>query len=73
MPLIVADLEVFLDLLLPAARASSLALGLLKLTAPGVPDLYQVLNFGILAWWIPTIADRWTLICGVVCCPRPID
>jgi (1->4)-alpha-D-glucan 1-alpha-D-glucosylmutase len=37
----VADLEVFLELLLPAAQSSSLALALLKLTAPGVPDLYQ--------------------------------
>jgi (1->4)-alpha-D-glucan 1-alpha-D-glucosylmutase len=37
----VADLEAFVALLLPAARASSLALALLKLTAPGVPDLYQ--------------------------------
>jgi len=37
----VADLEVFLELLLPAAQTSSLALALLKLTAPGVPDLYQ--------------------------------
>jgi (1->4)-alpha-D-glucan 1-alpha-D-glucosylmutase len=37
----VADLEGFLTLLLPAAQSSSLALALLKLTAPGVPDLYQ--------------------------------
>jgi (1->4)-alpha-D-glucan 1-alpha-D-glucosylmutase len=37
----VADLEAFLALLLPSARASSVALALLKLTSPGVPDLYQ--------------------------------
>jgi (1->4)-alpha-D-glucan 1-alpha-D-glucosylmutase len=37
----VADLEMFLELLLPAAQSSSVALTLLKLTAPGVPDLYQ--------------------------------
>jgi (1->4)-alpha-D-glucan 1-alpha-D-glucosylmutase len=37
----VTDLEAFLTPLLPAARANSLALVLLKLTAPGVPDLYQ--------------------------------
>jgi len=37
----VADLEGFLALLLPAAHSSSVALALLKLTAPGAPDLYQ--------------------------------
>jgi (1->4)-alpha-D-glucan 1-alpha-D-glucosylmutase len=37
----VADLEAFLALLLPSAQASSVALALLKLTSPGVPDLYQ--------------------------------
>ena len=37
----VADLEGFLALLLPAAQSSSVALALLKLTAPGAPDLYQ--------------------------------
>jgi (1->4)-alpha-D-glucan 1-alpha-D-glucosylmutase len=37
----VTDLERFLTRLLPAAQSSSIALALLKLTAPGVPDLYQ--------------------------------
>ena len=37
----IADLETFLAQLLPAAQASSMALTLLKLTSPGVPDLYQ--------------------------------
>jgi (1->4)-alpha-D-glucan 1-alpha-D-glucosylmutase len=37
----VADLEAFLAPLVPAARISSLAQTLLKLTAPGVPDIYQ--------------------------------
>ena len=37
----VADFEAFLNLLLRPAHASALALVLLKLTAPGVPDLYQ--------------------------------
>jgi len=36
-----ADLETFLALLLPAASVNSAALTLLKLTAPGVPDIYQ--------------------------------
>jgi (1->4)-alpha-D-glucan 1-alpha-D-glucosylmutase len=36
-----ASLEDFLAPLVPMARVSSLALTLLKLTAPGVPDLYQ--------------------------------
>jgi (1->4)-alpha-D-glucan 1-alpha-D-glucosylmutase len=35
------DLEAFVVPLLPAARTVSLAQTLLKLTAPGVPDLYQ--------------------------------
>jgi (1->4)-alpha-D-glucan 1-alpha-D-glucosylmutase len=35
------DLESFLVPLLPAARATSLSLTLLKLTAPGIPDIYQ--------------------------------
>ena len=35
------DLEAFLEPLLPAARAASLAGTLLRLTSPGVPDLYQ--------------------------------
>jgi (1->4)-alpha-D-glucan 1-alpha-D-glucosylmutase len=35
------DLEQFLSQILPAARAASLSLTLLKLTAPGVPDIYQ--------------------------------
>jgi len=37
----IADLESFLAPLIPAARVTSLALVLLKLTAPGVPDIYQ--------------------------------
>ena len=36
-----SDLEAFLEPLVPAARATSLAATLLKLTAPGVPDIYQ--------------------------------
>jgi len=36
-----SDLEAFLAPLLPFARATSLSLILLKLTAPGVPDIYQ--------------------------------
>lgn len=35
------DLEAFLESLLPAARASSLAGTLLRLTSPGIPDIYQ--------------------------------
>jgi (1->4)-alpha-D-glucan 1-alpha-D-glucosylmutase len=37
----VANFEAFLAQLLPAAQASSIALVLLKLTSPGIPDLYQ--------------------------------
>ena len=37
----ISDLEAFLVPLLPSARAISLSLTLLKLTAPGVPDIYQ--------------------------------
>jgi (1->4)-alpha-D-glucan 1-alpha-D-glucosylmutase len=37
----IADLEAFLSPILEPARATSLALTLLKLTAPGVPDIYQ--------------------------------
>ncbi len=37
----VADFETFLQPMLSAARTASLSLELLKLTAPGVPDLYQ--------------------------------
>ncbi|HSK51992.1 MAG TPA: malto-oligosyltrehalose synthase [Clostridia bacterium] len=36
-----ADLEAFLEPLVPAARVASLAQTVLKLTSPGVPDLYQ--------------------------------
>jgi (1->4)-alpha-D-glucan 1-alpha-D-glucosylmutase len=36
-----ADLQTFLERLLPAARVASLATTLLRLTAPGVPDVYQ--------------------------------
>jgi (1->4)-alpha-D-glucan 1-alpha-D-glucosylmutase len=36
-----ADLEAFLQRLIPAARQSSLATVLLRLTSPGVPDVYQ--------------------------------
>jgi (1->4)-alpha-D-glucan 1-alpha-D-glucosylmutase len=36
-----ADLETFLARLLEPAQTASLALNLLKLTAPGVPDIYQ--------------------------------
>jgi (1->4)-alpha-D-glucan 1-alpha-D-glucosylmutase len=36
-----ANLEAFLSQILPAARTTSLSLALLKLTAPGVPDIYQ--------------------------------
>ncbi len=36
-----ADLEAFLRPLLPLARVASLGQTLLKLTAPGVPDVYQ--------------------------------
>ena len=35
------DLEQFIAQIIPAARAGSLALTLLKLTVPGVPDIYQ--------------------------------
>jgi (1->4)-alpha-D-glucan 1-alpha-D-glucosylmutase len=38
---LIADLKSFLDPILPAAHTTSLALMLLKLTAPGVPDIYQ--------------------------------
>ena len=37
----VADLAVFADGLVAPAREASLALTLLKLTSPGIPDLYQ--------------------------------
>lgn len=37
----IADLERFLAPLITPARFSSLAMNLLKLTAPGVPDVYQ--------------------------------
>ncbi|HEY4088640.1 MAG TPA: malto-oligosyltrehalose synthase, partial [Bryobacteraceae bacterium] len=37
----VADLESFLARLLEPAQTASLALSLLKLTAPGIPDIYQ--------------------------------
>jgi len=40
-PRLVASLERFLADLLPAARTASLAQTLIKLTVPGVPDLYQ--------------------------------
>ncbi len=40
-PAFVADLEAFLAVLVPAARTTSLAQTVLKLTAPGVPDIYQ--------------------------------
>lgn len=36
-----ADLEAFLEPLVPAARVTSLAGTLLRLTSPGVPDIYQ--------------------------------
>ncbi len=36
-----SDLEAFLEPVVPAARVASLALTLLKLTVPGVPDVYQ--------------------------------
>jgi (1->4)-alpha-D-glucan 1-alpha-D-glucosylmutase len=36
-----ADLEQFISQTAPAARATSLSLTLLKLTAPGIPDVYQ--------------------------------
>lgn len=37
----IADIESFLARLLEPAQTASLALNLLKLTAPGVPDIYQ--------------------------------
>jgi (1->4)-alpha-D-glucan 1-alpha-D-glucosylmutase len=37
----ISDLESFLAPLVPFARVSSLSLVLLKLTAPGIPDIYQ--------------------------------
>lgn len=37
----VADLEAVVGTLLPYARTNSLAMTLLKLTSPGVPDIYQ--------------------------------
>ncbi|HWH36242.1 MAG TPA: malto-oligosyltrehalose synthase, partial [Candidatus Limnocylindrales bacterium] len=37
----IGSLESFLERLLPAARVSSLSQTLIKLTAPGVPDIYQ--------------------------------
>ncbi|HVV45361.1 MAG TPA: hypothetical protein VHC72_09140, partial [Bryobacteraceae bacterium] len=37
----IADIESFLAPLLQPAQAASLALNLLKLTAPGIPDIYQ--------------------------------
>jgi len=40
-PRLVASLERFLADLLPAARMASLAQTLIKLTVPGVPDIYQ--------------------------------
>lgn len=40
-PELMTDLSSFADRLVPAGHAVSLALALLKLTSPGVPDLYQ--------------------------------
>ena len=42
----------------PAGAVNGLAQTLLKLTAPGVPDLYQGTESGISAWSIPTTAGR---------------
>ncbi|HXE61918.1 MAG TPA: malto-oligosyltrehalose synthase [Bryobacteraceae bacterium] len=45
-----ADFESFLALLLEPAQTASLALNLLKLTAPGIPDIYQgteILNLSL--------------------------
>jgi len=48
----VADLERFLVRLVTPARFSSLALNLLKLTAPGIPDIYQGMEL-----WQLTLVD----------------
>lgn len=44
-----------------AGAVNSLTQTLMRITAPGVPDLYQVPNFGILAWSIQTIVDPWII------------
>jgi len=48
----IADLERFLARLVTPARFSSLALNLLKLTAPGIPDIYQGMEL-----WQLTLVD----------------
>lgn len=48
----IADLETFLAPLVTPARFSSLALNLLKLTAPGIPDIYQGMEL-----WQLTLVD----------------
>jgi (1->4)-alpha-D-glucan 1-alpha-D-glucosylmutase len=51
-PEFIADLERFLAPMLTPARFSSLALNLLKLTAPGIPDIYQGMEL-----WELTLVD----------------
>src|SRR5690606_27124823 len=48
-----ADLEHFVEPLIPAGRVNSLAFVLLKLTAPGVPDLYRGTEL-----WDLSLVDR---------------
>jgi (1->4)-alpha-D-glucan 1-alpha-D-glucosylmutase len=48
----IADLERFLAPLLTPARFTSLAMSLLKLTAPGIPDIYQGMEL-----WQLTLVD----------------
>jgi (1->4)-alpha-D-glucan 1-alpha-D-glucosylmutase len=55
-PAFICDLELFLALLIQQARIYSLGQALLKLTAPGVPDIYQGSDYGKNTWSIPTIA-----------------
>ena len=55
----VADASAFARRIGPPGAVNGLAQTLLKLTVPGVPDIYQGAEFWDRAWSIPTMGGRW--------------
>ena len=53
--------------LTPFGWVNSLAQTLVKLTSPGIPDLYQGTSCGTCRWSIPTTAARWIMNCDAGC------
>ena len=64
---LLGSLRTFVERVRVAGRVNSLTQTLLKLTVPGVPDLYQGRSCGTTRWWTRITGARLITRCVLSC------